>query len=80
MCKYCEFELMQEPFTEEEVWRGDLFLHEKDSDMYLERKHIVMGSKSYYFYNILTQLSNRKKIEQEINFCPNCGRELPKIR
>lgn len=77
MCKYCEFDLMQEPFTEEEIYRGDLFLHEKDSDMYIERTDIKTSCGEFYNYELITQLENRKKIKEEVYFCPKCGRKLP---
>ncbi len=77
MCRYCEFDLIQEPFTEKEIFRGDLFLHELDSDMYIERDYCEIEMQQYFGYILVTQLSNRKKIEDEIRFCPKCGRELP---
>lgn len=77
MCKYCEFDLMQEPFTEEEIYRGDLFLHEKDSDMYIERQCVELEFTEYYFYFLVTQTADKKNINDEIDFCPKCGRRLP---
>lgn len=76
MCKYCEFESTQEPFTEEEIYRGDLFLHEKDSDIYIERTDIKVSCGDFYNYELVIQLENRKTIKEEINFCPKCGRKL----
>ena len=80
MCRYCEFEYKEEPFTDKLVYRGDLFLNEKDSDIYIERTGVEFEFTEYYDYYMITQLANRKKIEQEVNFCPFCGLELPKIQ
>ena len=77
MCKYCDFEYLEEPFTNKEVWRGDLFLHELDSDMYIERTDIKASCGGFYNYELITQLENRKTIKEEIYFCPKCGIKLP---
>jgi len=77
MCKYCEFDYKEEPFTTKEIWRGDLFLYELDSDIYIERECLFFKEKRYYDYYLTSQTLDKKTIMDEINFCPKCGKKLP---
>jgi len=80
-CKYCTFEYAKEPFSNRNLYRGDILSKFDNGIMYIERFSISIRDKEYsqnHCYYLVLQDEYGETETKKINFCPMCGLEFSK--